>query len=165
MRYTTPGPVVESGVTHERIATYVTTRQACQCPANYYQPGICKHIAAARHGCGCPESLWMTKKGAHELICAEDRCEYSKILRQAMLNEGWTELPESLAYSLCFICKAEILPRAESEQDKLRYCYKGEHWVMPVCVKCGETATGANTEGEAICALHEGEAAEIAVAV
>lgn len=63
-----PGPTVKSEVTNERISTYATIRQLCKCPANYFQPGVCKCIAAVRHGCGCLESLWMTRNGAHELI-------------------------------------------------------------------------------------------------
>ena len=77
MRYNIAGPVVESGVTAERIKLYGTTPDRCRCPANNYGDGNCKHMQAIQIGCGCPETVWFVEPEKGRLyLCAEVRCEY-----------------------------------------------------------------------------------------
>lgn len=156
MKYTTAGPEVIGDVTRDRIALYRTTASACECPANTFQPGPCKHIMAVNQGCSCPESLLMrSAHGKVTRICAEERCEQSAILRQAMLNDGATEVPEGPEYKICGVCELELLPRATPDEVLMRYCYYGDHWLKFICVACGDLATGLDPEGIAACASHE----------
>ena len=157
MRYDISGPAVESDVTHERIGFYGTTLYSCQCPANLYRAGRCKHIAEANHGCGCPETLWMAHpvKG-RVVICAEIKCEYGRIRRQALLNDGWDEVPLRAApRMLCWVCQYEVLPNVGADDmPALRVCYKGEHWIIAVCAECGAEAIRENDDGAAVCLRH-----------
>ena len=165
MKYAYAGPEVESGVTHERLALYRTTETACKCPANTCKPGPCKYIKAARHGCSCPETLRLVRpdRGA-VLVCAEDRCEYGRIRVQALLNDGWTEVPEGASYKVCFVCEMEIVPNVTPAATRMRYCYKGEHWLQFVCGICGELAAGIDEEDAPACNAHF-QPAELPVAV
>lgn len=155
MRFNKPCPNMESDVTRERIAHYSTTQTSCQCMANRFNRGDCKHIAAVRHGCGCPETVWLVEPNqGRRSLCAEPRCEYGAILRQALMNEGWVEIPDGiLPRSLCFVCEVEIAPRVPDEVGiSLRYCHGGEHWILPSCSHCVDNeAVSLNTMGAPVC--------------
>ena len=154
MRYNIAGPQVDGDVTHQRIELYRTTRRACECPAKTYQEGECKHMLAVKHGCGCPQTLWMVEPSQGRLrVCVEDRCEYGAILRQALENEGWIEIPDGiLPRELCFICEAELLPGAASaDLPALRYCHKGHHWMLPGCSRCAGFAAVSDLNGNLVC--------------
>ena len=155
MRYTTSGPIVESGVTRERINIYSTTLSSCGCPAYTYHRGDCKHIKAAKHGCDCPETLWFVEPSqGRSHLCAEALCECSAILRQALLNDGWVEIPDGiLPRTLCFICEFEILPHTTAEDlPSLRYCHNGKHWLLPRCSYCETEVIALDAGGSPVCA-------------
>lgn len=165
MKYGFPGPEVVGGVTHERLVLYRTTERACECAANTYKQGPCKHIQAARHGCSCPESLMLSSPDRSiELVCAEDLCEYGRIRRQALLNDGWTEVAEGPSYKVCFVCETEILPNVSPAESRMRYCYKGDHWLRFICSTCGDLADGIGDDGDSACNAHQ-QSAQLPIAV
>ncbi len=155
MKYTTAGAKVTCEVTQERIKIYNTTRTACECPANRFKPGPCKHIAAVNQGCACPETLLMVLPDGDVIrICSEEQCEQSGLLLQAILNEGGTEVPESPVYKLCSVCELELVPRVVPEEVRMRYCYRGDHWLLFICAVCGDFASGTDEAGMPACAEH-----------
>ena len=132
MQYNIAGPTVDSDVDQDRIRRYYTTRSSCGCPANYFGKGVCKHLEAVKHGCPCPVTLWFAhQEYGRQLVCAETRCEYGAIYRQALYNEGWVDLRDgAMPRMLCHVCNAEVLPNQKDERGvSLRYCYNGEHWI------------------------------------
>ncbi len=165
MKYGLPGPEVISGVSRERILLYNTTMNTCGCASNTFNPGPCKHIKAARHGCSCPESLMLsrTDRGI-QLVCAEACCEYGRLRRQALLNDGWREVAEGPSYKVCFVCETEILPNVSPAESRMRYCYKGDHWLRFICSTCGDLADGIGNDGEPSCNAHL-QSAQLPIAV
>lgn len=156
MRYNLSGPRVLSGVTADRIDQYSTTTDSCECPARRYSTGQdCKHIKAVKQDCSCPITLWMVHpdKG-RVLLCAEDFCEVGLIRRKALLNEGWIGLPPGLMpLKLCAVCEMELSSRVdESALPEVRYCYDGEHFILPACSACEiRESRMVNADGEALC--------------